>query len=124
MLNPPPYNPANWYWVVNGSTTQVFSSAIGDYVPISDPTFLAWVASGGAATVIGSEASLGETLSPYQIRPVSANVLDGYKESHANKLTVEVIAKVLFKIVNDVRVLQGQSTITANQFKTFLKGLM
>lgn len=124
MLNPPPYNPANWYWVVNGSTTQVFSSAIGDYVPISDPTFLAWVASGCAATVIDSEASLGETLSPYQIRPVSANVLDGYKESHANKLTVEVIAKVLFKIVNDVRVLQGQSTITAKQFKTFLKGLM
>lgn len=124
MLNPPPYNPANWYWVVNGSTKQVFSSAIGDYVPISDPTFLAWVASGGAATVIDSEASLGETLSPYQIRPVHANVLDGYKDSHAKKLTIEIIAKVLFKIVNDVRVLQGQSTITANQFKTFLKGLM
>ena len=115
---------ADWYWAVNGSTTQVFSSAIGDYVAVTDPTYLAWVASGGAATVIDSEASLGETLAPYQIRPVSANVLDGYKDSQANKLTVEVIAKVLFKIVNDVRVLQGQSTITANQFKTFLKGLM
>ena len=124
MLNPPPYNPANWYWVVNGSTTQVFSSAIGDYVPIADPTFLAWVASGGAATVIDSEASLGETLSPYQIRPVSANVLDGYKESHANKLTVEVIAKVLFRMANDIRALQGLQALTANQFKTFLKGLM
>lgn len=124
MLNPPPYNPANWYWVVNGSTTQVFSSAIGNYVPVSDPTFLAWVASGGAATVIDSEASLGETLASHQVRPASANVLDGYKESHANKLTIDVVAKVLFKIVNDVRVLQGQSTITANQFKTFLKGLM
>ena len=124
MPNPPSYTPANWYWAVGGSTTQVFSSAIGDYVGVTDPTFLAWVESGGAATPIDSEASLGETLAPYQIRPVSANVLDGYKDSQANKLTVEVIAKVLFKIVNDVRVLQGQPTITANQFKTFLKGLM
>lgn len=124
MLNPPPYNPANWYWVVNGSTTQVFSSAIGNYVPVSDPTFLVWVASGGAATVIDSEASLGETLASHQVRPESAKVLDGYKERHANKLTIDVVAKVLFKIVNDVRVLQGQSTITANQFKTFLKELM
>lgn len=119
-----PYNPANWYWAVGGSTKQVFSSAIGDYVGVTDPTFLAWVESGGFVTRIDSEVSLGETLAPYQIRPVSANVLDGYKDSQANKLTVEVIAKVLFKIVNDVRVLQGQPTITANQFKTFLKGMM
>lgn len=124
MLNPPPYTPANWYWAVGGSTTQVFSSALGDYVPATDPTFLAWVESGGIATAIDSEASLGGTLSPYQIRPRNAAVLDGYKESHANKLTVEVIAKVLFRVVNDLRTLQGQSTLTANQFKTFLKGLM
>ena len=119
-----PYNPANWYWAVGGSTTQVFSSAIGDYVGVTDPTFLAWVESGGFVTRIDSEVSLGETLAPYQIRPVSANVLDGYKESHANKLTVEVIAKVLFRMANDIRALQGLQALTANQFKTFLKGLM
>ena len=119
-----PYNPANWYWTVGGSTTQVFSSAIGDYVGVTDPTFLAWIESGGVATLIDSEASLGETLAPHQVRPVATNVLDGYKDSQANKLTVEVIAKVLFKIVNDVRTLEGKPIITANQFKTFLKGLM
>lgn len=119
-----PYNPRNWYWTVNGSTTQVFSSAAGNYVPIDNAAYLAWVAAGGNPTRIANEAELGEVLAPLQLRPTAANVLDGYKESQANKLTVEVIAKVLFRIVNDLRVLQGQSELTATQFKNFLKGLM
>jgi len=118
------YNPANWYWIVAGSTTQVFSSAVGDYVPVDNATYLAWLAAGNQPTRIVSEAELGDVLAPLQLRPVAANVLDGYKESQANKLTVEVIAKVLFRLTNDVRVLQGKSELTANQFKNFLKGLM
>jgi len=121
---PKSYNPANWYWVVGGSTTQVFSSTSGDYVPVSNAAYVAWLADGTMPTQIGSEAELGDVLAPYQIRPTAANVLEGYKESQSNKLTVEVVAKVLFKVVNDVRVLQGQSTINAAQFKAFLKGLM
>jgi hypothetical protein len=119
-----PYNPLNWYWTVNGSTTQVYSSAVGDYVPVENAAYQAWVAAGGRTTRIASEAELGQVLAPLQIRPASEGVLDGYKEAQANKLTVEIIAKVLFRLVNDVRVLQGNSELTAAQFKNFLKGLM
>jgi hypothetical protein len=27
-ITPKPFTPRNWYWIVNGSTTQVYSSAI------------------------------------------------------------------------------------------------
>jgi hypothetical protein len=118
------YNPKNWYWAVNGSTTQVYSSKAGNYVPVDDATYLAWLESGGRATPIASEASLGELLAPYALRPAAANVLDGYTESQARKLTIEVVAKVLFNIVNEIRVLKGQQPVTAQQFKNYVKGLL
>ena len=37
---------------------------------------------------------------------------------------LRALAKALFQVVNDVRVLKGQGTISPAQFKTFLKGLI
>ena len=37
---------------------------------------------------------------------------------------MRALAKALFLVVNDVRTLKGEGTITAAQFKTFLKGLV
>ena len=34
------YNPANWYWAVGGSTTQVYASASNSVVAVSDATTL------------------------------------------------------------------------------------
>lgn len=118
------YDPFNWYWKVNGSTTQVYSSAAGDYVPVDNPAYVAWKADGTVPTNIASAAELGEVLAPYNLRPVQATVLDAYQDSHAKKLTIEVVAKVLFNIVNELRVLKGQPQITAAQFRTYVKGLM
>jgi len=120
----PEYDPKNWYWVVNGSTTQVYSSAAGDYVPLDNVTYRAWLAAGGLPTRILSEAELGEVLAPYQLRPVAANVLDGYQDAHSRKITLEVVAKLLLWLVNEVRTLKGQPTVTAAQFRTFVKSLM
>jgi hypothetical protein len=50
--------PTNWYWVLNGSTTQVYSSAGNTYVPVTDPTYSAWLAVGNKPTNIASEALL------------------------------------------------------------------
>jgi hypothetical protein len=116
------YEPKNWYWRVAGSTTQVYSSKAGDYVPVANATYQAWLASGGVPTNIASEAELGDVLAPYALRPTAANVLDSYKESQASKLTMEVVAKILLWCVNEIRALKGQAPITAQQFKTFVKG--
>lgn len=119
-----PYNPKDWYWFVAGNETQVYSSKRGDFFPVSYAAYQAWLASGGVTSRIASAAELGEVLAPYNIRPTHAATLDGYTETQASKLTLEVVAKVLFWSVNEIRVLKGQKPVTANQFKTFLKGLM
>lgn len=118
------YNPKDWYWVVADSATQVFSSKVGDYVPLSDPAYVAWLAGDNVPTRIASEAELGDVLAPHSVRPANAAVLDGYKDSQATKLTVETVAKVTFNHENRIRVLEGKQPASAAQFKQALKDLM
>lgn len=113
------------YWIVGGSTTQVYSSKIGDYVPVDDATYQAWRAAGNTPSNIDTEANLGDVLAPYSLRPVAANVLDGYTDSQATKLTIETVAKILFNHENRIRTeVESKSAVTAAQFKAFIKGLM
>ena len=53
------YSPSNWYWIVGGSTTQVYSSAAAAYVPITDATYETWLAAGNSPTKIDNETDLG-----------------------------------------------------------------
>lgn len=118
------YDPRNWYWIVGGSTTQVYSSATGDYLPLTDVAYVAWLADGNLPTRIATEAELGDVLAPHQVRPIAAGVLDGYQDAHSRKITLEVIAKLILWLVNEVRTLKGQPTVNAAQFRAFVKGLM
>jgi hypothetical protein len=118
------YNPSDWYWVVGGDETKVYSSAAGDFVRADDATYVEWLSDGTAPTRIASEAELGEVLADYQIRPIAANVLDGYKDKHSRKLTIEVAAKLFFAMANEIRALKGLPPLTAAQFRQYVKGLM
>ncbi len=118
------YNPKNWYWIVANSTSQVYSSAVGDYVPVADPAYVSWLAIPNLPTKIGGEASLGAVLAPLSLRPIATGVLDGYTTSQANGLTLQVVAKVLFNHENRIRTLNGSATISPAQFIAFLKGLV
>ncbi len=120
----PNFDPTNWYWIVAGSSSQVYSSKAGDYVQVANPAYVAWLGTGGVPTPIASEAELGEVLAPYQLRPVPTAALDSYQDAHAKKITLEVIAKILLWLVNEVRTLKGQPTVSAAQFRAFVKGLM
>lgn len=51
-------NVQDWYWIVAGSTTQVYSSARNIYVPTTDAAYVAWLATGKNASTIGSEVDL------------------------------------------------------------------
>jgi hypothetical protein len=118
------YNPQNWYWIVNGSTTEVFSSKSGTFVPVANPDYVAWLANDNRPTRIASRAELGEVLAPFQVRPADPDVLDGYQDAHSRKITIEVVAKLLFAMTNEVRTLKGQSVLSAGQFRAYVKGLM
>lgn len=71
------FTPSNWYWIVSGSTTAVYSSAARDYVAADNPTYLAWLASGGRTTNIASEYELGEVLERHGVLP-TPDILPGY----------------------------------------------
>jgi len=118
------YDPKNWYWIVAGDETKVYSSAAGDYVQSADKTYQAWLAAENSPTRIASEDELGEVLDPYALRPVAAGVLDKYLEKQAGRLTLEIAAKVLLSHENRIRVLEGKQALNANQFKTAIKALL
>lgn len=104
------YNPYNWYWIVGGSTTQVYSSASSNYVLLTDATYLAWLALGNKPTNIDTESNLGDVLAPYFLRPVPANILDGYKQSQATNLVqkeFQSVFKILFNHENRLRAVES-----------------
>ena len=123
MIN---FNVYDWYWVVAGSTTQVYSSASGDYVPIADATYVAWLAEPDhQPNRAASEAELGEVLARYDLPdPVNANVLSAFRDTLVEKLPIKVLFKILFNHENRIRVNEGNSTISVAQFKTGIKSLL
>lgn len=115
MTNPiKVFNPANWYYIVARSITQVYSTASGDYVPVSDSTYQAWQAAGNSPRTADTEADLGVQLAQYLLRPVNANVLSAWQNALANNVN-QAIFKVLFNHENRIRTLEGKSTITVQQ---------
>jgi hypothetical protein len=100
------YDTKNWFWVVAGSLSFVFSSAIGDYLPITDPGYQAWVARGGVATPIDTPANLGAVLASALARPINAEVLDGYQSAQAQSVIVQTIFKLLFNHENRLRAIE------------------
>jgi hypothetical protein len=38
----PPYNPADWYWLVGDNSNEVWSSASASFVAVNAPKFVAW----------------------------------------------------------------------------------
>ncbi len=126
MASHPSYNAANWYWKVGDKSpdTQVYSSAVDDYVPLTNATYVAWLANGGRATPIDTEQNLADVLIlAGQPQPPLAGTSDTVKNGMFD--TIPQVVKVwAFAIENRVRTLEGQPTRTAAQFKTYIKSLL
>jgi len=118
------YTPSKWYWIVAGSTTQVYSSATGNYVPVANAGYIAWLVAGNLPTRIASEAELGEVLAQYGLVPIPAAILDTYKGALADRLQTKLLAKLLFNHENRIRALEGLGSITAAQFRNALKNMV
>lgn len=132
MTGAPKFNPTDWYWAVAGSTTQVYSSASGGYVLVTDPTYIAWKATpGNATTTIVSEAALGAILATYLQRPAAAGVLDAYQDTQAGTIITQAIFKILFNHENRMRTIEralalngSPPNLTPAQARNAVKALM
>ncbi len=118
------YNPKNWYWIVAGSITQVYSSAIDDYVPVADATYQAWLTAGNKATKIDTAQNLADVLTAAgEPIPPATSISDAQKETLFADVS-QAVRVWAFDAENRIRVLEGQPTRTALQFKNYVKSLL
>ena len=59
----PKYNLRNWYWIVAGFTTQLWSSASKSWVAETDAALVAWKAAGGVPSTVATLDRLNNILS-------------------------------------------------------------
>ncbi len=124
MLLIPYVNINAWYWAVAGSTTQVYSSAAGTYIPVTDPAYQALVQAGFSASLVSTEQALWDLLvAEGQPLPAGAATSDAAKNARI-AVTDMVQFQVLFNHENRIRTLEGKAAITVAQFKTGVKALL
>lgn len=85
------YNPANWFWIVAGDQSRVYSSAACAFMPISDSRYVTFLQQGGVATSIGSMDELTQVLAvqfPAGTLPTYANVVQWAKATAGYATTI------------------------------------
>jgi hypothetical protein len=111
---PSTYNPQDWYWIVGGSTTQVYSSKTGNYVPVNDASYQAWLALDNHPTKIDTEANLGEVMVPYSLRPTPPGVLQGYDDAVVKELeTMKILRAFSLVMLDEINLLRDQHALPA-----------
>lgn len=63
-----PFDFRDWYWIVTGGEPGVYSSAVGDYVPLADATYQAFLADGNAPISGATPGTLREGLAAFGLR--------------------------------------------------------
>lgn len=109
---PVPNHPDKPYWVP--IVIEITDTSTGP-----DTVASAWV----------ETVEVGRLLRARTIRDKTTAELDAEDQTRVDRLlldsgVIRALAQALFAVVNDVRVLNGDSTVTVTQFKTYLKGLI
>lgn len=120
------FDPTNWYWAVATNPGFVFSSAAAGYVPVTDPTFMAWDAiPGNNPTPIPDEPTLWDVLSaqfPAGLPAGNTVAQNAGKDLEWNTLPLGA-KKLLFFMFNQIRQLNAQPTVTLAQFRAIYRAL-
>lgn len=120
----------DWYWIVAGSVTQVFSSYEKAYVSISDARYVAWLAKDNLPSKIGSESSLIEGLAEHapDCLPDNAAGIEARKTRLLKIAQTTEIGKVLVAVLfdheNRIKVLEKKTKLTKAQFFAAVKELL
>lgn len=56
------FNLNHWFWFVGQDESQVFSSAVGAFIPVDDSNFIEWLSSGNLPTHISDNQELADVL--------------------------------------------------------------
>lgn len=86
------YNAANWFWIVDGDQSRVYSSAACGFMPISDSRYATFLQQGGYATAIPSLDELAAVLwtqFPAGMLPTYANTVQWAKAIGGYQTTIQ-----------------------------------
>ena len=113
------YDPKDWYWVVGGSATEVYSSKTHTFVPITNADYLTWKADAPfpPTTQVANNAELGSVLAQHDLRPTIAGVLAGYLDAKLD----QVVNSPLYRILLDVYVELLHPTPNETQVRTRIR---
>lgn len=124
----------NWFWVVNESTTQVYSSKFGDYINVSNAQYQAWLALGNKPIAIKTEFDLGSVLAAVAsdvTRPVPLGVLDGFQDRSAQEIYLRQLFRMIFNHENRLRAIErfnnmpgAKPDLTKQEAKQWVKDQM
>lgn len=118
------FDPKNGYYQLRTGTTQVFSSARGQFVGVTDAAYQSWLAEGNFVIPVDSAQEIGAALATFLVRPSDATVLDGYIGTQADKVLTKLEFKIAFNHESRLRALEGKAPLTVAQARNFVKGLM
>jgi hypothetical protein len=118
-----PYTPSNWYWIVAGSTAQVYSSAGATYVPTADTTYQAWIAAGNIASRISSEQDLWEVLATQYPAGLPANAT-GTAAFQLDATTKELLDRLLIATPSQIDTWLDANTGNVTEVRSVLKKIV
>lgn len=121
IFNPIDFN--NLYWNVGNSATQVYSSAAGSYVPLSNANYQAWLANGNTPIKIAVEQDLFDVLSGLGLPLPAGGTTSDVRRNVMFDTVPQAVRSWAFDIENRFRVSQGQTALSPAQFKAYVKGL-
>lgn len=120
----PVFRASNWYWIVAGSTSQVYTSSANSFVASTNAVYQTWIAANNKATRIDTLQNLADVLvqAGLPFPPGVTASSDELKSSLFDNIprAVQVWA---FAVDNRVRALEGSSARTPAQFKAYVIGL-
>ena len=118
----PPFNIADHYWIVGGSTIDVYSSRERRFVRVSDTMYQTWLATGRLPTSILSSDELWQVLSEqYQDGlPADGSGDMVYAAYRVSKIDTAVL-DVTHAVDTRLRTREGQPARTRAEFEEYCR---
>jgi hypothetical protein len=122
------FDPANWYWIVGGSTSQVYSTTFASYVSVTDATYLTWLSANPSHQP--SRVATEQQLWDYLHGRVGAGTPDTASSTEAAKTErlQEQIKDAIYQLgldhENRLRAVEGQLPVSQAELLVNIKTMM
>lgn len=111
-----PYTPNDWYWIVAGDETRIYSSSKLAMLPATDSAYVSWLTSGAIPTRIDSMDSLNGVLTAASVLPniLPQDLMAQFTADDATKIQAAIAGNVQFWLLWQSMTAQKDPMIVTN----------